>query len=305
MKVLLVEDSRETLDQLQQCLTSQSRQWEVATALSQDEACSLIEKARRRQLPYDMVVLDLGLPHREGGPLESNERIFQHLRKSGHESVVVHISAYPDSPLLMKSVLSETMRSPIGPRSIFLPKTDSDWALQVARIAQQVQEARYTAPNPVPSIHGSRFCSCFISHSHEDEAFVKKLYISLKANGVEAWFAPEALRPGRKVHQEIEHAVQVYDKFLLVLSEDSMKSNWVATEIRTAMAEESKTGRRKLVPIRLAKYASIMKWKCFNADSGKDMAAELREYFIPNFRNWQREAEFSQDLNRLLEALRL
>jgi len=28
-------------------------------------------------------------------------------------------------------------------------------------------------------------------------------------------------------------------------------------------------------------------WTCFDADTGKDLAVEVREYFIPDFSNWK------------------
>jgi hypothetical protein len=44
-----------------------------------------------------------------------------------------------------------------------------------------------------------------------------------------------------------------------------------------------KEGRQILFAIALCSYAEISQWKSFDADSGKDMAREIREYFIPDF----------------------
>jgi hypothetical protein len=33
----------------------------------------------------------------------------------------------------------------------------------------------------------------------------------------------------------------------------------------------------------LASFESLREWACFDADSGKDSAREIREYFIPDF----------------------
>ena len=38
-----------------------------------------------------------------------------------------------------------------------------------------------------------------------------------------------------------------------------------------------------LLPIGLVPYATIRDWECFDADTGKDSAREVREYFIPDF----------------------
>jgi hypothetical protein len=150
----------------------------------------------------------------------------------------------------------------------------------------------------------SRFQSCFISYSHKDEEFVRHLYSALKSKRLQAWFAAEHMLPGRKLHEEIQNNIPLYDKLLLVLSRSSLNSNWVETEIRTAIAEERKTGRRKLLPIRIVGLDQITEWKCFDADSGKDIAAELREYLIPDFSTWRDTPAFDRNLRKLLEALR-
>lgn len=46
-------------------------------------------------------------------------------------------------------------------------------------------------------------------------------------------------------------AIQIHDRLMIVLSEHSIQSEWVLTEIRKARAVEKKEKRRKLCPIRL------------------------------------------------------
>ena len=41
------------------------------------------------------------------------------------------------------------------------------------------------------------------------------------------WFAPEDVKGGEKLHEQIDQAIRRYDKLLLVLSEASMASEWV------------------------------------------------------------------------------
>ena len=111
------------------------------------------------------------------------------------------------------------------------------------------------------------------------------------------------MKPGVKIHEEIDNNIRLYDQFVLVLSENSMSSEWIATEIRTVIDEERKSGVRKLVPIRLVHFSKIQQWKCFNADTGKDMAVELREYFIPDFTHWKVDSKYVESIAKLREVL--
>jgi hypothetical protein len=88
------------------------------------------------------------------------------------------------------------------------------------------------------------------------------------------------------------------------LSETSMQSEWVATEIYHARRREVREKRRVLFPIRLVPFEQIRDWKCFDADTGKDMAREIREYFIPDFSNWKDHDSFEAEFTRLLDDLR-
>jgi len=126
----------------------------------------------------------------------------------------------------------------------------------------------------------------------------------MRSENLRVWYAPEDMKGGRKLHEEIFRAIQVHDKLLLVLSEHSMKSEWVTTEIRGARRVEREEKRRKLFPIRLVNFETIQKWECFDADSGKGLAVELREYYIPDFSNWKDHDAFEREFAKLLRDLR-
>lgn len=76
------------------------------------------------------------------------------------------------------------------------------------------------------------------------------------------------------------------------------------TEIRRAKKVEREENRRKLFPITLVDFEMIQKWECFDADSGKDLAAEVREYYIPDFSNWEDHVSFESEFAKLLRDLR-
>src|SRR5947209_8517368 len=76
--------------------------------------------------------------------------------------------------------------------------------------------------------------SCFISYSHKNEDFTKRLYADLQSHGVRCWFAPEDLKIGEKWRDRIDEAIHVHDKLLLVLSQHSVASVWVEREVEAS-----------------------------------------------------------------------
>jgi len=151
---------------------------------------------------------------------------------------------------------------------------------------------------------GIQFHSCFISFSHADEEFARRLHGRMQQEHLRVWFSPEDMKAGRKLREEIESAIHVYDKLLVVLSEASMSSAWVKDEIRKARKAELKTGKRKLFPIRLMDLEVIREWDFFDSIANEHVAAELCEYHIPDFSNWKDHDSFEHAFKRLLRDLR-
>ncbi len=118
------------------------------------------------------------------------------------------------------------------------------------------------------------------------------------------WFAPEEMKAGRKVYEQIDEAIRLHDKLLLVLSEHNMKSEWVNTEIAKARKRELKDGKRVLFPEWLVGFEALRDWECFDADAGKDSAREIREYFIPDFSNWKEHDSYQTAFQRLVKDLK-
>lgn len=149
-----------------------------------------------------------------------------------------------------------------------------------------------------------QLCTCFISYSTNDQPFADRLYSDLQNRGVRCWFAPHDLKGGRKLHEQIDEAIRIYDRLLLILSDSSMSSEWVKTEIATARQRETREKRQMLFPISLVPFEQIRDWKAFDADIGKDSAREIREYFIPDFSNWKDHDSYQKAFDRLLRDLK-
>jgi uncharacterized protein YjbI with pentapeptide repeats len=146
--------------------------------------------------------------------------------------------------------------------------------------------------------------SCFISYSTKDQDFADRFYADLQAKGVRCWFAPHDIQGGRKIHEQIDEAIRLHDKLLLILSDASMSSAWVKTEIANARAKEEQLGRQMLFPITVVPLDRIKAWKLFDADAGIDSAREIREYFIPDFSNWKDHDSYAKAFERLVRDLK-
>jgi hypothetical protein len=48
----------------------------------------------------------------------------------------------------------------------------------------------------------------------------------------------------------------------------------------------------------------LQAWECFDSDSGRDIAEEVREYFIPDFSDWTKPTKFEKEFSKLCRDLR-
>ena len=145
-----------------------------------------------------------------------------------------------------------------------------------------------------------QYYSCFISYSSNDEAFAARVYEGLKSQGIRVWYAPEEMKGGQFLLDQIDQAIRLHDKLLLVLSEDSMKSDWVNTEIYKARKKERQTGKKVLFPISIMPHQKVVDWECFDADTGMDMARDIRKFYIPDFSNWKDHDSFQAEFEKLV-----
>ena len=159
-------------------------------------------------------------------------------------------------------------------------------------------------PSLLAAQEGMAFHSCFISYSHRDEEFTQQLHSRMQDAKLRVWYAPEDVQGGQKLHEQIEAAIRIHDKLLVVLSEASLQSEWVKTEVRNARRQERRTGKRKLFPVRLVDMEAIREWECFDADAGKDAGVEMREYYIPDFSHWKDYYRFEAEFTKLLRDLK-
>jgi uncharacterized protein YjbI with pentapeptide repeats len=158
-------------------------------------------------------------------------------------------------------------------------------------------------PSLIEGMEPIQFHSCFISHSTWDQDFAERLHSRMWDKGLRVWFAPTDAPLGGQPYGQIDEAIRVHDKLLLVLSPESLGSEWVRTGIRKARKAEAKEGRRKLFPIRLVDMKAIQDWECIDG-SGRDLGVEIRKFFIPDFTKWKDHDSFEAAFARLIEDLK-
>jgi len=148
---------------------------------------------------------------------------------------------------------------------------------------------RSLAQNPI------EYYTCFISHSSKDQEFVKRLHTDLEAKNVHCWFAPKDLKIGDEFRNIIEESIQRLDKFLVILSDHSIQSNWVKTEVEAAFEKEQRLNKLVVFPIKLDETVkqTTMGWA----------ATIRREKQIGDFINWRDRNAYQVAFNRLLHDL--
>jgi hypothetical protein len=100
----------------------------------------------------------------------------------------------------------------------------------------------------------SEFYSCFIRYSTKDQEFAERLYVDLQAKGLRPPMMSCGANQQRTISVQVDEAIRLHDKILLILSQHSKSSNWVNTEIANARAREGREHKQLLFPITLAPF---------------------------------------------------
>lgn len=97
--------------------------------------------------------------------------------------------------------------------------------------------------------------SIFLSHNSADKPFVNKLASDIQKHGHYAWVDRAEIKLGESLIGKIEEGIEKTDFLGVVLSSNSIKSEWVMREVRTALSQEINGRKVKVLPILLEKVA--------------------------------------------------
>src|SRR5262245_27237120 len=83
----------------------------------------------------------------------------------------------------------------------------------------------------------------FLSHSSQDDAFVRALRAALADHGQEGWIDSRELRGGDPLWPEIQQAIDDASAYAVVISPEALQSTWVGKELRYALDVRKQRGK--------------------------------------------------------------
>jgi uncharacterized protein YjbI with pentapeptide repeats len=149
-----------------------------------------------------------------------------------------------------------------------------------------------------------KFYSCFISYSHADQPFARRLHDALQDRGVRCWLDEKQLLPGDHLHREVDEAVRLWDKVLLCASKSSLNSWWVDKEISKALKKEEQLWKERgkqvlaIIPLNLDGHMLDPLWQNWKKQHLTDRVAA-------DFTGWEQDRpKFESQLELVIKAVR-
>ena len=150
-----------------------------------------------------------------------------------------------------------------------------------------------------------QFYSCFISYSHKDKSFARRLHDTLQGRGIRCWLDEKQLLPGDDVYEHVDRGIRLWDKVLLCCSKHSLSSGsvWVDREIAIALEKEEHltkergTKVRAIIPLDLDSHIFTDDWR-----SG--YRSEIRRRLAADFTGWEENnGKFENQIENVIRAL--
>jgi len=166
---------------------------------------------------------------------------------------------------------------------------------EYTNILYKMENLRFT--NPI------QFFSCFISYSHANKDFARRLHDTLQDKGIRCWLDEKQMLPGDNIFEQVDRGIRGWDKVLLCCTEQSLTSWWVDNEIETAFNKEQKLFRERkkkmlsLIPLDLDGYLGNG-WL-------SPKKTQVRSRLAADFRGWENDDSiFDAQVEQVIKALR-
>lgn len=176
----------------------------------------------------------------------------------------------------------------------------SDWEIEAAKLYkpnltnEELSDSLYRL-HGLRSDQAVQISPLFISYSHEDSSFVDILERYLDRRGIRFWRDVHDATAGR-LEKQVDRAIRLNPTVLLVLSANSVSSDWVQHEAQLAREVEIESGRDVLCPVTLDDSWKSCRWP-------RRLLKQITEYYILDFSRWKDADFFQLAFNRLIKGL--
>jgi len=93
--------------------------------------------------------------------------------------------------------------------------------------------------------------SIFLSHNAKDKPFVRRIAEDLKQYGLRVWVDEAEINVGDSLIKKVSEGIDTTDYLGVVISRNSVKSNWVQKELSLAMSKEIASKKVVVLPLLL------------------------------------------------------
>lgn len=134
----------------------------------------------------------------------------------------------------------------------FLPLLKWAKELNVLKVEQAEDLIKEKVKEKVERQNNSGDVVVFLSHSSKDKKFIRRLAADLESHGIGVWLDEQQIHVGDSINDKISQGLADSDYLLIVLSEDSVNSEWVKKELNSMMMQEIQAKKVKVLPIKLS-----------------------------------------------------
>lgn len=145
----------------------------------------------------------------------------------------------------------------------------------------------------------------FLSHSHYDKPFARKLAISLRKAGHSVWIDEAEINIGDSLVEKIREGLDQVDYVAAILSNASINSPWVTKELDIASNREIEEGRVVVLPLLVEKVAmpGFLKGKFYGDFTGENQYEDTLNLLLRSLGDVDQITQGAEEIKVLKETL--